>query len=215
MIISSTITLEFLLYKLLISSSPILFPTIKWNKDLFTKLFPTANYSDEYKVLHNMFYEEIEPILDRATPNYKGSVSDDDIVINSIHYSALLRFLQLYLKRQKPNGRRCTKLNCITQFEDPILLIEFLLINFDNCLTYNFNKSNSKIDEVQYLINNICIDNPSLLTDFLAYKKDSVEKLMAHIKNNSKIDNTNQLPIVPYLFRMIQLFFHKGKSNNT
>lgn len=210
MIISSTITLEFLLYKLLISSSPILFPTIKWNKDLFTKLFPTANYSDEYKVLHNMFYEEIEPILDRATPNYKGSVSDDDIVINSIHYSALLRFLQLYLKRQKPNGRRCTKLNCITQFEDPILLIEFLLINFEDCLTYNFNKSNSKIDEVQYLINNICIDNPLLLTDFLAHKKGSVKKFLKHIANKSKDDSHYQQIVIPCLFRIIQLFFQKG-----
>jgi hypothetical protein len=208
MIISSTITLEFLLYKLLISSSPILFPTIKWNKDLFTKLFPTANYSDEYKVLHNMFYEEIEPILDRATPNYKGSVSDDDIVINSIHYSALLRFLQLYLKRQKPNGRRCTKLNCITQFEDPILLIEFLLINFEDCLTYNFNSNNN--EEIQFLTDNICNEKPSILTDLFENKENSVKKFLKHIANKSKDDSHYQQIVIPCLFRIIQLFFQKG-----
>jgi len=139
-------------------------------------------------------------------------MSQDDITISPAYYPALLRFIQLYLKRLKPNGRRCTTLCSIRQYDDPILLIEFLLINFDNCLIYNFNKSNSKIDEVQYLINNICIDNPSLLTDFLAYKKDSVKKLIKHIKVNSKLDITNQLSIVPYLFRMIQLFFHNGKK---
>ena len=206
--------IQSLLYMLLSTPHHSLFPPIKWNKEVFDRLFPGKDYSNEYTILSNYFPLEIHHILETALPNKNVSMLQRDITINPACYPALLRFIQLYLKRLKPNGRRCTTLCSIRQYDDPILLIEFLLINFDNCLIYNFNKSNSKIDEVQYLINNICIDNPSLLTDFLVHKKGSVEKLIAHIKLNSKIDNTNQLPIVPYLFRMIQLFFHNGRNSH-
>lgn len=213
MIIPYNTDIQSLLYMLLSTPHHSLFPTIKWNKEVFDRLFHGKDYSDEYAILSAYFPSEIHHILETALPNKSASMSQGDITINPACYPALLRFIQLYLKRLKPNGRRCTTLCSIRQYDDPILLIEFLLINFDNCLTYNFNKSNSKIDEIQFLINNICIDNPLLLIDFLAHKKDSVEKLIAHIKLNSKIDSTNQLPIVPYLFRMIQLFFHNGRNS--
>lgn len=204
--------IQSLLYMLLSTPYHPLFPPIKWSKELFNRFFPGKDYSDEYAILSDHFPPEIHRILETALPNKSASMSQDDITISPAYYPALLRLIQLYLKRLKPNGRRCTTLCSINTFEKPITLIEFLLANFDNCLIYNFNKSNSKIDEVQYLINNICIDNPSLLTDFLAYKKDSVKKLIKHIKVNSKLDITNQLSIVPYLFRMIQIFFHNGKK---
>ena len=200
--------IQSLLYMLLSTSYHPLFPPIKWNKEVFDKLFHGKDYSNEYTILSNYFPLEIHHILETALPNKSASMSQGDITINPAYYPALLRFIQLYLKRLKPNGRRCTTLCSINTFEEPITLIEFLLANFDNCLTYNY----SGVDEIQYLINNICIDNPSLLTDFLAYKEDSVKKLMAYIKANSKLDSTNKLPIVPYLFRMIQIFFHNGKK---
>lgn len=208
MIIPYNTDIQSLLYMLLSTPHHSLFPPIKWNKEMFDRLFHGKDYSDEYAILFNHFPLEIHHILETALPNKNVSMSQGDITINPACYPALLRFIQLYLKRLKPNGRRCTTLCSIRQYDDPILLIEFLLINFDNCLTYNY----SGVDEVQYLINNICIDNPSLLTDFLAYKKDSVKKLIKHIKVNSKLDITNQLSIVPYLFRMIQIFFHNGKK---
>jgi hypothetical protein len=200
--------IQSLLYMLLSTPYHPLFPPIKWSKELFNRFFPGKDYSDEYAILSDHFPPEIHRILETALPNKSASMSQDDITISPAYYPALLRFIQLHLKRLKPNGRRCTTLCSINTFEKPITLIEFLLANFDNCLTYNY----SEVDEVQYLINNICIDNPSLLTDFLAYKKDSVKKLIKHIKANSKLDSTNQLPIVPYLFRMIQIFFHNGKK---